>query len=59
MPGADSLQNSGIKGQRYLTDKTRRATQTAREREEFLEELRRAREENIARERERSGGSDS
>jgi four helix bundle protein len=48
---ADSLQNSDIKGQRYLTDKTRRATQAATEREEFLEELRRAQQENIARSR--------
>ena len=38
---ADALQNSDIKGQRYLTDKTRRAAQAAREREEFLAELRR------------------
>jgi four helix bundle protein len=37
---ADSTQNSEIKGQRYLTDKGRRATQQARERGEFLEELR-------------------
>ena len=36
---ADSLQNSEIRGQRYLTDKTRRASQEAREREEFLKEL--------------------
>ncbi len=42
---ADSLQNSQIKGQRYLTDKTRRATQSSREREEFLERLRRIREQ--------------
>jgi len=41
---ADSLQNSGIKGQRYLTEKTRRATQSAREREKFMEQLRRIRE---------------
>jgi four helix bundle protein len=41
---ADSLQNSEIKGQRYLTDKTRRASQAARERQEFLEQLRRVRE---------------
>jgi four helix bundle protein len=41
---ADSLQNSEIKGQRYLNDKTRRASQAAREREKFLEELRRVRE---------------
>lgn len=51
---ADSLQNSEIKGQRYLTDKTRRSAQNAREREEFVKELRRAQEENIARARERN-----
>ncbi|CAN5521100.1 hypothetical protein BH20ACI3_BH20ACI3_09480 [soil metagenome] len=34
-----SLQNSDIRGQRYLTDKGRRATKEAREREEFLREL--------------------
>ena len=45
---ADALQNSEIKGQRYLTDKTRRASQAAREREEFLQELRRVQEEGIA-----------
>jgi len=44
---ADSLQNSDIKGQRYLTDKTRQTMQIAREREKFLEELRRSQEENI------------
>src|SRR6266487_3418956 len=38
---ADSLQNSDIRGQRYLTQKTRRATKESQEREEFLEELRR------------------
>ncbi len=37
---ADSLQNSQIKGQRYLTEKSRRAEQTGREREEFLKRLR-------------------
>jgi len=36
---ADSLQNSDIRGQRYLTDKTRNKTKEAREREEFLKEL--------------------
>jgi len=36
---AESLQNSEIRGQRYLTDKSRRITQEAREREEFLKEL--------------------
>ena len=35
----DSLQNTDIRGQRYLTDKSRRAAQQAREREEFLNEL--------------------
>jgi four helix bundle protein len=46
---ANSLQNSEIKGQRYLTDKTRRVSQAAREREEFLEELRRMQEDRVAR----------
>jgi len=41
---ADSLQNSGIKGQRYLTEKTRRADKAAHDRQEFLERLRRIRE---------------
>lgn len=45
---ANSLQNSEIKGQRYLTDNTRRASRVAHEREEFLEELRRMQEERIA-----------
>jgi S23 ribosomal protein. len=36
---ADSLQNSDIRGQRYLTDRTKRAAKQAREREEFLKEL--------------------
>jgi four helix bundle protein len=34
-----SLQNSDIRGQRYLTERGRRATKQAREREEFLKEL--------------------
>lgn len=46
---ADSLQNSGIKGQKYLTDNTRRASEASHERDEFLQELRRIQEENIAR----------
>ncbi len=45
---ADSLQNSEIKGTRYLNDKTRRAFQSAGERETFMEELRLAQEANIA-----------
>jgi four helix bundle protein len=36
---ADSLQNSNIKGQRYLTDQSRRLEKQARERDEFLKEL--------------------
>ena len=36
---ADSLQNTDIRGQKYLTDKSRRLDQQRREREEFLAEL--------------------
>src|SRR5438270_4319648 len=36
---ADSLQNSQIRGTRYLTDKSRRVDERRREREEFLLEL--------------------
>jgi four helix bundle protein len=36
---ADSLQNSEIKGQRYLTDKSRRAAESRRDRDHFLEKL--------------------
>jgi four helix bundle protein len=36
---ADSLQNSPIKGQRHLTEKSRRMARARREREEFLREL--------------------
>lgn len=36
---ANSLQNTGIRGTRYLTDKSRRADELRREREEFLAEL--------------------
>jgi len=43
---ADSLQNSEIKGQRYLTPKTRHLEKAARERKEFLEHLRQIREQN-------------
>jgi four helix bundle protein len=41
---ADSLQNSDIRGQRYLNDRSRRMTKESQEREEFLDELRRVRE---------------
>jgi four helix bundle protein len=36
---ADSLQNSDIRGQRYLTQKSQRQSKESREREEFLKEL--------------------
>ena len=36
---ADSLQNTEIRGTRYLTDKSRRVDERRREREEFLAEL--------------------
>ena len=36
---ADALQNSEITGQRYLSQRTKRQSQAAREREEFLNEL--------------------
>src|SRR6266511_2355129 len=35
----ESLQNSDIRGQRYLTNKSRNKTRETREREEFLKEL--------------------
>ncbi|MGO8735608.1 MAG: hypothetical protein ACLQVM_22750 [Terriglobia bacterium] len=43
---ADSLQSSKIKGQRYLTAKTRDTEKASRERKEFLERLRQIREQN-------------
>jgi len=45
---ANSLQNSELKGQRYVTDKTHRASRATREREEFLQELQRMQEMRIA-----------
>ena len=36
---AAALQNSKIKGQRYLSEKSKRAAQAAKERQEFLDEL--------------------
>ena|SRR5258705_13741578 len=36
---ADFLQNSEVRGQRYLTNKTKSRSKEAREREEFLKEL--------------------
>ena len=54
---ADALQNSEIKGQRYLTDKTRRVERKTREREEFVKELRQIQQENIASARNKGGDS--
>ena len=51
---ADALQNSEIKGQRYLTEKTRRASKAKSEHEELMADLRRAQEENIRRQRKQS-----
>ncbi|MGD0694854.1 MAG: four helix bundle protein [Terriglobia bacterium] len=45
---ANSLQNSDIKGQRHLTEKTGRAFQAKRDREEFLAHLRQIREPKLA-----------
>lgn len=56
---AGSLQNSDIRGQRYLTDKTRSSTMASRDREEFIEQLRRAQEENLARIQSRKAGPES
>jgi len=41
---ADSLQNSAIPGQRYLTEKTQKASRAHAERDEFLKKLQRIRE---------------
>jgi hypothetical protein len=46
---ADSLQNSDIKGQRYLNEKTRRENERQKEREEAQDEWRQRRDELTAR----------
>ena len=46
---AQSLQNSEFKGERHVNQKTKRATQAAREREEFLKELAEIRSKGSAR----------
>ena len=56
---ADSLQNSEIKGQRYLTDKVRRVESETRSREEFVKELRQIQNDNIARARDKRKLSDT
>ena len=40
-----ALRDSNMKGERYVNEKTRRIDQKARERQEFLEELKRIRED--------------
>ena len=44
---ADSLQNTEIRGTRYLTDKSRKSEVQAREREEFLKELEQIRNRKV------------
>lgn len=56
---ADSLQNSEIKGQRYLTDKGRRQAKAKAEREEFMLELRHMQEENLRSLESRAAGNES
>jgi four helix bundle protein len=46
---ADNLQNSDIKGQRHLNDKTRAAFQARRRADEFAEQIRAAAEANVSR----------
>ena len=47
-----SLQDSGMKGQRYVTDKTRRAVEACREREESVKKFEEIRKGHIAAARE-------
>jgi four helix bundle protein len=53
-----SLKDSELKGQRYVTEKTRRQSERAREREEFLRELEENRRAGLEENR-RAGHSDS
>jgi len=50
----ESLQNSPIKGQRYLTEKSKERDRRARDREEFLAELRQIQMQSKASSRETS-----
>jgi len=43
-----SLQDSDLKGERYVTEKSRRSNQASREREEFLQELLEVRKKHAA-----------
>ena len=51
---SDSLQNSEIKGQRYLTEKSRRFEKARKDREEYLKELEQVRMRAIEQARRRS-----
>ena len=44
---AESLQNSDVRGQRYLTNKTRQSSKAVRERAEFLKELEQIRNRKV------------
>jgi four helix bundle protein len=46
---ADSLQNSDIRGQRYLNEKSKKLSAANKEREQFLEEFKAVQLENIKR----------
>jgi four helix bundle protein len=46
---ANSLQNSDVRGQRYLNEKSQRLAKQKREREEFLKELEEIRNQNTMR----------
>jgi four helix bundle protein len=54
---AEALKKSDIKGQRYLNDKSRQVSRAATEREEFLEELRRVRDEDATHTRRTAAGN--
>lgn len=54
---ADSLQNTDIRGQRYLTESSRGRDQRVKERAEFVKELERVQAQNIARSRTATSGT--
>ena len=54
---ADSMQNTDIRGQRYLTENSRARDRRIREREEFVKELERIQAKNIARTKKASSGA--
>ena len=52
---ADALQNTNIRGQRYLTENSRLREQRVRERDDFVRELEQIQAQNIARARKVEG----